>query len=50
MTTAQTSSHDIDTIIAEVDERGFCIVPNVISEEKSTLGEIKGKKNRQYRY
>ncbi len=35
MTTAHTSSHDIDTIIAEVDERGFCIVPNVISEEKA---------------
>ena len=29
------NTHDIDSIIAEVDDRGFCVVPNVISIEKA---------------
>ena len=27
--------HDVDTIIAELDERGYCVIPSVISVEKA---------------
>ena len=27
--------HDIEAIIAEIDERGYCCVPNVISPERA---------------
>ena len=32
--------HDIEAIIAEIDERGYCCVPNVISPERADAARL----------
>ena len=32
--------HDIKSIIAEIDERGFCIIPSVITQQKADAARI----------
>ena len=35
METSSNGKHDVAGIIAELDERGYCVIPDVISTEKA---------------